>query len=275
MQVIESAVSAEMPVIDVSSLPQQQREAEALRLAAEEAERPFDLKRDLMLRSKLFRLGPTDHLLILTMHHIVSDGWSVGILLPEIKSSVFGVCRRKAFAAAGTPNSVCGLCGLAACLVAGRSAGKATELLEKTTARGAGLAGSPDGPTTAGDSELPWRVDAGGVAQNADYGLERTEPRRRRYVVHDATGGIPDLAASLHRLRRHCSRLGHGRTQPHGSRAADWLFRQFAGNARRSVRSIPRSGPYFGELGTWLWKLMPIRICRSSGWWRNCIRSGT
>ena len=49
-----------------------------------EADHPFDLTRDLMLRASLLRLGENDHLLLLTMHHIASDGWSIAILLREL-----------------------------------------------------------------------------------------------------------------------------------------------------------------------------------------------
>src|SRR6185436_16839028 len=60
------------------------REGEMLRLAGEEARRPFDLARGPLLRNLLVRLGPEDHLLATTMHHIVSDGWSMTILVREM-----------------------------------------------------------------------------------------------------------------------------------------------------------------------------------------------
>ena len=53
---------------------------------AEEAQRPFDLQRDLMMRATLFRLGPTDHLLSLTIHHIAWDSWSVAVMFSELKT---------------------------------------------------------------------------------------------------------------------------------------------------------------------------------------------
>ncbi|HVS01000.1 MAG TPA: non-ribosomal peptide synthase/polyketide synthase, partial [Thermoanaerobaculia bacterium] len=70
----------ELPVVDLSGLPDE----EALRLAREEARRPFDLERGPLLRLTLLRLGASDHLLLMTMHHIVSDGWSVGVLVREV-----------------------------------------------------------------------------------------------------------------------------------------------------------------------------------------------
>ena len=68
-----------------ASFRQSEREAE-LRASSvsEEAERPFDLGRDLMLRATLFRLGPDEHVLLVVTHHIASDGWSVGVFCREL-----------------------------------------------------------------------------------------------------------------------------------------------------------------------------------------------
>ncbi|MFL6282296.1 MAG: amino acid adenylation domain-containing protein [Pyrinomonadaceae bacterium] len=61
-------------------------EALAERLALEEAQRPFDLTRGPLLRPSLLRLEEETHLLLLTMHHIVSDGWSSGVLMREVSA---------------------------------------------------------------------------------------------------------------------------------------------------------------------------------------------
>src|SRR6185369_6581783 len=84
LQVITPASHLTLPVINLEKLPQAAREAEAARLAAAEAGRPFDLSRDSMLRARLLRLGHEDHVLLLTMHHISSDGWSMGVLVKEM-----------------------------------------------------------------------------------------------------------------------------------------------------------------------------------------------
>ncbi len=83
-QLVRSASSLALPVEDLTHLPIEAREAELRRLTAEEARRPFDLARDLMLRVRLYRLSPTDHALMLVMHHIASDGWSMAILYREL-----------------------------------------------------------------------------------------------------------------------------------------------------------------------------------------------
>jgi amino acid adenylation domain-containing protein len=59
-------------------------EAELDRLMAEEAHAPFDLERGPLIRGRLVRLADDDHVLLLTMHHIVSDGWSMGVLTREV-----------------------------------------------------------------------------------------------------------------------------------------------------------------------------------------------
>ncbi|MBI2525900.1 MAG: amino acid adenylation domain-containing protein [Candidatus Rokubacteria bacterium] len=84
VQVIGEARPVELPLVDLSGWPEPQREADTARVLAEEARRPFDLTRALMLRGLLLRLGPEEHVLLLVVHHIASDGWSVGILLQEL-----------------------------------------------------------------------------------------------------------------------------------------------------------------------------------------------
>jgi len=73
-----------VPVIDLAGLPFPRTEEEGLRLAAAEARRPFDLARPPMLRARLVRTVPDSHLLLLTVHHVAADGWSVAILIREM-----------------------------------------------------------------------------------------------------------------------------------------------------------------------------------------------
>jgi hypothetical protein len=84
VQVIAPASPSTWPLVDLGSLPSPEREAEARRLALEEAERPFDLERGGPLRATLLRLGAEDHLLLLSLHHIACDEWSLGVLAREL-----------------------------------------------------------------------------------------------------------------------------------------------------------------------------------------------
>jgi amino acid adenylation domain-containing protein len=86
VQVVRPAEPFALPVVDLAGLPAGRREALALTLAGDEAGRPFDLARGPLLRGLLVRLEEDDHVAALTMHHIVSDGWSLGILVREVSA---------------------------------------------------------------------------------------------------------------------------------------------------------------------------------------------
>jgi amino acid adenylation domain-containing protein len=73
-----------LPLADLSALPEPERRAEAMRLAALEGRRPFDLRRGPMLRAALLRLTPEEHVLLLGVHHISFDGWSLDVLRREL-----------------------------------------------------------------------------------------------------------------------------------------------------------------------------------------------
>ena len=83
VQLIATTQPLEVPLTDLSSLPPEQREAETQRLVVQDALQPFDFARGPMLRASLLRLAAEEHVLSLTMHHIVSDGWSMGVLVHE------------------------------------------------------------------------------------------------------------------------------------------------------------------------------------------------
>ncbi|MET0396662.1 MAG: amino acid adenylation domain-containing protein, partial [Longimicrobiaceae bacterium] len=84
VQVVHPAAPAALPVVELGGLPAAEREREALRLADAEAATPFDLARGPLLRSTLLRLGGADHVLLFTLHHVVSDGWSMQVLVREV-----------------------------------------------------------------------------------------------------------------------------------------------------------------------------------------------
>ncbi|MDZ7319565.1 MAG: amino acid adenylation domain-containing protein, partial [candidate division KSB1 bacterium] len=84
MQVIHPFSWISIPVEDLRHLAVEEREAEAIRLAKLEARTPFNLTTGPLVRIKLIKLDERDHLVLFTMHHIISDGWSVGVLIREI-----------------------------------------------------------------------------------------------------------------------------------------------------------------------------------------------
>jgi len=85
VQLIHAEIDCRIPVVDLQNLPEAQRESAFDRLAEQEARRPFDLAQDRLLRLSLVRLTADRHILLINIHHIVSDGWSNGnVLLREV-----------------------------------------------------------------------------------------------------------------------------------------------------------------------------------------------
>lgn len=84
IQVIAPTLTIKLTPQDLQNLPTTERQAEAVRLATDEAQQPFDLAKGPLLRVKLLQISEVEHVLLLTIHHIVSDGWSLGILYQEI-----------------------------------------------------------------------------------------------------------------------------------------------------------------------------------------------
>ncbi|WP_161625815.1 condensation domain-containing protein, partial [Singulisphaera acidiphila] len=83
IQVFEPVVALPLTQIDLSSWPLDRRQAEVAQRIDAEAKRPFDLTHGPLIHADLLRLEPTRHVLLLTMHHIISDGWSLGVLIQE------------------------------------------------------------------------------------------------------------------------------------------------------------------------------------------------
>jgi amino acid adenylation domain-containing protein len=84
VQVLASAPAAALPMVDLDNFAEVDREKDLRGIVEEEARSPFDLARGPLLRTKLLRLAEQDHVLLLTVHHIVFDGWSVEVFDQEL-----------------------------------------------------------------------------------------------------------------------------------------------------------------------------------------------
>ena len=84
VQIVKEPGFVDLSTIDLSEVPQSQREEYALAKAVELSREPFDLARGPLFRVALLKLTQDRHLVVATMHHIVSDGWSMGLLLEEV-----------------------------------------------------------------------------------------------------------------------------------------------------------------------------------------------
>ena len=94
-QIVLSELDLEIPMVDLAGFPRSERESEALRIAAEEGTKPFDLREGPLIRPVLVRLESETHFLILTMHHIIADGWSISLLFREVTQSYVAITRNE------------------------------------------------------------------------------------------------------------------------------------------------------------------------------------
>ena len=84
MQSVSAQLKIDIPLIDLSDLPEDEKQDEVTRRSNAEAQKPFNLSSGPLIRLTLLKTAPQEHVLLLTMHHIISDGWSVGVFIREV-----------------------------------------------------------------------------------------------------------------------------------------------------------------------------------------------
>lgn len=87
VQVIAPSLKLSISVVDCQKIPRLKRETEVRQLVTQQSQQSFDLAQGPLLRAKLLCLSPQEHILLLVMHHIISDAWSVEILMQEMAST--------------------------------------------------------------------------------------------------------------------------------------------------------------------------------------------
>ncbi|CAG0927432.1 partial arthrofactin-type cyclic lipopeptide synthetase C, partial [Thermoflexales bacterium] len=92
IQVIAPAEPVRLQQMDLADLPQTEREGQARQVIAEDVQRSFDLTHGPLLRALLLGLNEQEHILLLNLHHIIYDGWSMGVLLPELTTLYRAFC---------------------------------------------------------------------------------------------------------------------------------------------------------------------------------------
>ena len=91
VQIIQPAPEFSLPVVDLTLLTEPDVDLEMQQFLLKEAQIPFNLAEDLLLRATLFKLSETEHILLMTLHHIVTDGWSIAVLLEEL-ATLYQAC---------------------------------------------------------------------------------------------------------------------------------------------------------------------------------------
>ncbi|MBD3882897.1 amino acid adenylation domain-containing protein [Phormidium tenue FACHB-886] len=95
VQVISPGLQVSLPLVDLRSLPEAEREQVALAQMRQEMQQPFDLNQGPLLRVQLWQLAETDHLLLIALHHIVFDEWSSGVLIRELGALYAAIVDRQ------------------------------------------------------------------------------------------------------------------------------------------------------------------------------------
>ncbi|MGF2034139.1 MAG: non-ribosomal peptide synthetase [Nostoc sp. CmiVER01] len=81
---IVASLRIEIPIIDLAGLKPQEQETKIASILQQEVEQPFDLEHGPLFRAKIVKLHPQEHLAIMTAHHIICDGWSWAVLMPDV-----------------------------------------------------------------------------------------------------------------------------------------------------------------------------------------------
>ena len=231
-----------LSVVDLRELPEVEREAEARRLATAEAQQPFDLARGPLVRTAVLQLGDEDHILLLTMHHIVSDSWSTRVLFQELS------VLYEAFST-DSPSPLPALTLQYADFARWQRQWLQGEVLEQQLSYWKQRLGDtrpvlelPIRPPAADETNLPRRDPLLNAAIVSVRIAQSPEPARRGHPVHDPVGRLSDPAASLHRAGRHRGGRAHRRSQSGGGRGTDRIFCQYRGVAHQ-----PRGQPEFSR----------------------------
>src|SRR5262249_31909498 len=95
VQVVDAELQLEFPLINLAELPEANRESEAQKKLKETAQQPFNLAQGPLIRSLLVRLSAEEHLLLVVMHHIICDGWSLAVLFRELELTCSALAQNR------------------------------------------------------------------------------------------------------------------------------------------------------------------------------------
>ena len=213
VQRIAPVLEVGLPVVELQGLDEGEREAEVRRLAAEEAQRPFDLARGPLLRVCLLKLGEEDHGLLLTMHHIVTDGWSMGVFIRELAALYEAFSTGRPSPLAELPIQYADFAAWQRQWLQGAVLEGQLAYWQEQLAGAPAAVGVAHRPPAAGGAELSRGRRGLCPRGRADPGAQGPEPTGGGDAVHDAARGVSGLAGPLHWAGGHRGGLAH--CQPH------------------------------------------------------------
>ena len=211
-QVIAPTLTIKLPVVDLRELPASERETEVRRLVTAEAQRPFDLSQGPLMRGTVLRLGDEEHVGLLTMHHIVSDGWSTGILIREMATLYVAFCAGGSSPLPALPIQYADFAHWQRQWLQGEVLETQIAYWKKQLAGAPALIDLPTDHPQAGGADFPGCAPIVGVAQASAGRVQSAESPGRGDPVHDVVGGVQGFVVSLHESGR--PDRGHADRQP-------------------------------------------------------------
>ena len=228
VQVIGEASAVPLPLVDLGGLSLPDREREARRQAEEESARPFDLSAGPLLRVQALRLAERDHVVLVTLHHIVSDGLSMEVLVREVAALYAGRSPLPELPVQYADFAVWQRSWLAGETLAG-------EVAYWRERRGAsGGSGAAHGPAAPAVAELPGSGPHHGPLPGPLGGVAAPEPAGGGDAVHDAPGGLPGPVEPVERAGGLRGGLTPRGAHPAGAGGPHRVLRQHPGAACRA-----------------------------------------
>ena len=223
-----------LPLADLAALPAAVARAESRRLAVEEGRRPFDLERGPLFRTALVRRDPGEHLVLATMHHIVSDGWSVRVLARDLAAFYEAAVAGRPAALPALPIQYADFAVWQRAWLSGGVLAAPARALAPAARRPAAGARAARRPAAAGGARLARRRGGAAAARGARARPRGPRPPPGREPVHDAARRVLRPARAGDRAERPRRRHADRRPHPLRGRGAHRLFRQHPGDARRA-----------------------------------------
>ena len=270
VQVIAQNLALTIPLVELGAADAPEREAEMQRQIGEEAAQAFDLSRGPLLRAKLLRAAEQDHVLLLTLHHIICDGWSIGVFIRELAALY------EAYAS-GQESPLRELTIQYADYAHWQREWLQGEVLERQlTYWKEQLAGAPAVLELPTDRPRPSTQTFRGAQQIVRFSPALTQALKAFSREEGVTLFMTILGAFQTLLFRYSGQeqITIGSPIANRNRAELESLIGFFVNTL-ALRTDLSGDPTFRELlgrvkGKWRWERMRIRTCRSRSWWKTC-----
>ena len=236
MQIVAPAGTVELHLVDLSAVPEQERDVELHRLLQRRLRARVRPERRNVLRPWLIKLGDDDHVFFYVMHHVATDGYSRAVLHDDLTELYEAALERREPRLPPLDDPVRGLRRLAPRLARRRRSRPAAHVLEADAGPGAVAARAPDRQAAPRRPRLPGRPYEPRALDGSAPPARERRPGGRRDAVHRAPEPLCGSAPPLLGPGRHRHRHAVRRTQPARARVDDRLLHQSARAPRRRLR---------------------------------------